>query len=356
MVMQPAYSAAPSAAPSQPMICFGNEPSWSLRLTEPGKAQFATPDEPGVDYVGSETRLDPLSEQVWRGKPATGQGADLVAFLNHTACSDNMSDKTHPVSVRVSLADHRALAGCCRVVADTAAVPPAPIEGPTWWRLTALRGFDATALHGADGPVVARFQQGRVSGYSGCNRFFGGYTIDADRIVIGQLAGSMMMCEEPAMALEHAFTGALAGTFRYSVAGKVLTLASESAPVLTFEAEPPPTLEGVTWEVTGFNNGRQAVVSPMLDTKISLAFKDGMVTGTAGCNTFRATYTAVADSLAIGPAATTRMACPKEGVMQQEQQFLAALQSATTWAIERNVLDVHRADGERVLMANGRAK
>ena len=80
-----------------------------------------------------------------------------------------------------------------------------------------------------------------------------------------------------------------------------------------------------------------------------------MVTGTAGCNTFRATYTAVADSLAIGPAATTRMACPKDGVMQQEQQFLAALQSATTWAIERNVLDVHRADGERVLMARSRA-
>ena len=352
MVVQPAYS----AAPSQPMICFGNEPSWSLQLTEPGKARFATPDQPGVEYVGSETRLDPLSEQVWRGKPATGQGADLVAFLNHTACSDNMSDKTHPVTARVSLADHRALAGCCRVVAASAAPPPpAPIEGPTWWRLTALRGFDANALHGADGPVVARFQDGRVSGYSGCNRFFGGYTIDGERIVIDPLAGSMMMCAESAMALEHAFTSKLAGTFLYSVAGKVLTLASDSAPVLTFEAEPPPTLEGVTWEVTGFNNGRQAVISPLLDTKISLAFKDGMVTGTAGCNTFRATYTAGADSLAIGAAATTRMACPKDGVMLQEQQFLAALQSATTWSVERNVLDVHRADGERVVMARSRA-
>ncbi len=48
---------------SQPMVCFGNEPSWSLQFNEPGKARFATPDQPGVDYVGNETRLDPLTNR-----------------------------------------------------------------------------------------------------------------------------------------------------------------------------------------------------------------------------------------------------------------------------------------------------
>jgi heat shock protein HslJ len=37
--------------------------------------------------------------------------------------------------------------------------------------------------------------------------------------------------------------------------------------------------------------------------------------------------------------------------MQQEREFLAAIESATKWAIERDMLDVHRADGERVLFA-----
>jgi heat shock protein HslJ len=39
--------------------------------------------------------------------------------------------------------------------------------------------------------------------------------------------------------------------------------------------------------------------------------------------------------------------------MEQERQFLAALKTAQTWTVEGGTLDVHRADGERVLMATG---
>jgi heat shock protein HslJ len=235
-----------------------------------------------------------------------------------------------------------------------APVAAAPIEGPTW-RLTALRGLDANALKAGEEPVTAGFQDGRVSGFSGCNRFFGGYSLEGDRIEIGQIAGSMMACPEPSMKLEHAVTGALAGTFRYTVAGKTLMLLDESEPVLTFEAEPDPTLAGVTWEVTGFNNGRHAVVSPLKGTRLFMGFKDGAVTGTAGCNSFRATYEAGADSIAVGPAVATRRACLGEGVMEQESEFLSALQSATVWTFQGRMLDMHRADGERVLTASPRA-
>jgi heat shock protein HslJ len=38
--------------------------------------------------------------------------------------------------------------------------------------------------------------------------------------------------------------------------------------------------------------------------------------------------------------------------MEQEREFISALQTATTWAIDRGMLDVHRKDGERVLTAN----
>ena len=55
-----------------------------------------------------------------------------------------------------------------------------------------------------------------------------------------------------------------------------------------------------------------------------------------------------------GAIAATRKACAAAGVMQQEREFLAALRSATTWAIDaRGMLDMHRADGERVLTAGG---
>jgi len=240
------------------------------------------------------------------------------------------------------------------LLAIPAAAPGAAtsIEGPIW-RLTHLRGLDPIALRGITRPVTAGFKAGRISGFSGCNQFFGPYTVDRDRVVIGPLAGSMMACEQPSMLVENAVHAALAGTFRYVLADQRLTLLSGAEPVLTFEAEPAPKLEGVTWKITGFNNGRQAVVSPLSGTALTATFQGGFVEGSAGCNTFRATYTAEADRVVIGPAAVTRMTCAGDGVMQQEREFLSALESATTWGFMGTLLDMHRADGERVLTAAG---
>jgi heat shock protein HslJ len=346
--------AFPVLAAEPLMICFGNEPSWSLQFTDPGGARLLLPDARPVEYQGSETRLDVIHERAWRGKPATGGGGDLVAFLRDSVCSDGMSDKKHPVTARVSLADGRFLAGCCRIVPAPAAASEAAtsIEGPIW-RLTDLRGLDPIVLRDATRPVTASFKAGRISGFSGCNQFFGSYTFDRDRVAIGPLAGSMMACEEPSMAVENAVHAALAGTFRYALADHRLTLLSGTEPILTFQAEPAPTLGGVTWKITGFNNGRHAVVSPLLGTTLAVAFKGGWVEGFAGCNTFRATYTAEADRIVIGPAAVTRMTCGGDGVMQQEREFLSALESTTTWGFSGKLLDMHRADGERTLTAAG---
>ena len=87
-------------------------------------------------------------------------------------------------------------------------------------------------------------------------------------------------------------------------------------------------------------------------TKLTLSFQDGMVQGHSGCNTFRATFRRDGDRLVIGPAAATRMACAGDGVMQQEREFLAALETATLWTVQDGMLDMHRADGERVMTAN----
>ncbi len=338
-------SALPAAAAEPRLVCFGNEPSWSLRFDAPGRATLAFPDGKPVEYRGKETRLDFLKERAWRGAPAGDPKAVLVAFLREGTCSDGMSETKHPLSARVSLPDGRFLAGCCRV-------PPSPLEGTTW-QLSPAAGTSTEPRDAKASPPTVRFADGRASGFSGCNRFTGGYTRDGDTITVGRLAGTMMACPEPRMAAEKAFLDALAGAHRVAIAGDRLTLTPASGAPLAFQAEPPPTLEGVTWKVTGFNNGRQAVVSPRTGTTVTLSFENGKVTGTTGCNTFRAPYTSEGNRLSIGPAATTRKMCPAEGVMEQERQFLAALATAKVWTVESGALDVHRADGERVLTAAG---
>lgn len=346
-------SALPASAEEPQLICFGNEPSWGLEFAGRSSARLLLPDHRPVHFRGSETRLDVLKERAWRGKAVGGKGGDLVAFLREAACSDTMSGIQHPVTARVSLPDGRFLAGCCRIPAAPNAMPAptATIAGPTW-KLVGLPGHDSSALGAAKRPVTARFEGGRISGFSGCNRFTGGYTVDRDRLVIGKLAGTMMACPGPEMTLESAFQRALAGAFVFAITGDTLTLTPESGAPLVFQMAPEPRLEGVTWEVTGFNNGRQAVVGTLSGTRLTLAFQDGVVHGESGCNTFRATFKRDGDRLVIGPAAATRKACAGDGVMQQEREFLAALETATLWTVQDGMLDMHRPDGERVLTAN----
>ena len=287
-------------------------------------------------------------------------GSEIVAFIREGECSDGMSDVKHPVVARVSLPDGRFLAGCCRITSPAGGVPraaAATIEG-TAWRLTQLQGQDAKALAGQPGGVVVRFDAGRLQGFGGCNQFVGSYTVSGDHMTLGPLAGTMMACAPPVMAIETTFKEAFSGTlyFRLSEGRLALASTSDAKPKLVFDAAPQPRLEGITWEVTGFNNGRHAVVSPLVGTTLTVSFQDGAIVGSAGCNRFRATYTRDGNRLTVGPATATRMMCDGEGVMEQEREFLAAIESATLWTVERDMLDLHRADGERVLFASPSGK
>lgn len=99
--------------------------------------------------------------------------------------------------------------------------------------------------------------------------------------------------------------------------------------LLVFEAAPENPLEGA-WNVTGYNNGAEAVVSPITGTTLTATFaEDGAVSGNAGYNTFNGRYTLDGTSLTVGPLATTMKACEQE-IMDQETQFLTALQTPAT--------------------------
>lgn len=341
--------AGASMAQEQALICFGTEPFWRLDLIEPGKASYSTPDCPNAeDYVGAAHTLAPRKETVWRGRATAPNGGELVAFVREGACSDNMSDTVHPYSVTVSLPGGEHRAGCCRLAAAPAAA--APLEN-TSWRLTALPGASLPAEQGRNA-VTVDFEGGRVHGFAGCNQFFGSYVQKGDRLELGSLGATMMACAEPAMSVEDRFLKSFSGALRVAVAGDELTLTPEGGgEALRFERAAAPRLEGVKWEVTGYNNGRQAVVGPKVGTRITLMFSEGMVSGSSGCNRFHGAFKADGNALTIQGLATTRMACEAE-VMTQEQEFLQALQTATTWKIVRGMLDVHRADGERVLTAS----
>ncbi len=118
-------------------------------------------------------------------------------------------------------------------------------------------------------------------------------------------------------------------------------------------AAPPPGLGGTKWDVVNLNNGKQAVVSVLEGPKLTLAFgADNRVGGNSGCNTFSGTYESGDGKLTIGPLASTMMACPEPaGVMEQEAQYLAALQKAATYEIAGDTLTIRDAEGAMQVVA-----
>ena len=270
--------------------------------------------------------------------------------MQDKTCSDGMSDTEHPVTARVSLPDGRFLSGCCRVPArNAAAVAPVPLEG-TAWKLDQITGPNPATTAGLTRPATLRLESGRLSGFAGCNNFSGSYRVENGRLVVGPVASTQMACPEPGASVERAFHQALTGTLQYAIDGNALALTSATGATLRFDQQPPPQLSGVKWKVTSFNNGRHAVVGVTGDTRLEISFADGKVSGNAGCNTFHGTYTSHDGTIEVGPLATSRRAC-EESLMTQEREFLAALASAVKWSIDGNVLDMHRADGERAIWA-----
>lgn len=57
-------------------------------------------------------------------------------------------------------------------------------------------------------------QTGRLSGSSGCNRYFASYTLTGDRLRIGPLGSTRMMCDPARMEQEDRFFQALAAAER----------------------------------------------------------------------------------------------------------------------------------------------
>lgn len=219
----------------------------------------------------------------------------------------------------------------------------------TAWKLSQVVAADGTALTLPDGVApTADFSKDTVSGNAGCNRYSAAYTVTGSTIKISQPAMTMMACADPIMKVESAFAAALTAVDTVAQTSDSLTLsAGTGSPKLVFSPATAVTLTGTSWAATGINNGKQAVVSPIVGTDITAVFgTDGNVTGNGGCNTYNGGYTTDGAKIKIGPLASTMKLCnTPEGVDTQEQQFLAAMQAATTYAINGDTLELRDDSG-----------
>jgi heat shock protein HslJ len=219
---------------------------------------------------------------------------------------------------------------------------PAALDG-TAWVLSALPGQALVPAASA----TARFEGSRIVGTDGCNRYTVPYTQAGRALQVGPRGASTQMACPPAVSKQaDAFMGALTRASAHRVAGgRLELLAPDGALLASFDPQ-SQGLAGTAWRVLSYNNGRQAVVSTITGTNLTMAFSgDGRVAGSAGCNNFTAPYTLEGQKLAIGQAAATRRMCVSpERVMEQEAEFLKALATVATARFEGDRLELRTAE------------
>ena len=82
--------------------------------------------------------------------------------------------------------------------------------------------------------VFVRFdEEGGLSGYAGCNGFFGSYRLVDESIEIGPLGATRKMCPNAIMDIEYTFMNALQDARTFSISGNKLELRDEQGRAMT---------------------------------------------------------------------------------------------------------------------------
>jgi heat shock protein HslJ len=258
-----------------------------------------------------------------------------------------------PILARVVLA--LAIAGCGTEVmvategSETRADgEPSSSDDPTD-RAWQLHSFPAGAGEVAAGAEATLEFDGEAmaGGTGGCNRWAGGYELGDGKLSFGLIRTTMMACpDEPRSRQEQVFLEALRNVAGYELAdGRLRLLDAGGEWLMTLAPRPDLTLAGTLWEAVSVNDGRQAVVSIDEAGQPTAHFGDGTVAGSGGCNSYTASVSLGDGTIEIGPAAATRKMCPQPGVMEQETRFFAALETAVTYSIDRDRLELRTATG-----------
>lgn len=166
----------------------GTEPFWSLTIT---RDRIVYDDAEDRETVVRKPRAQTANGNlVYRTRAMT-------VVIRNQECSDGMSDRRFADTVRVKVG-RRTLNGCGRAYPDARS-----LDGSEW-RIASV-GDTAITL---PRPATIAFTEDRVSGSTGCNRFTGGYTLQAGRLTL-RLAMTRMACMGEAGAVEGAVTDLL---------------------------------------------------------------------------------------------------------------------------------------------------
>jgi heat shock protein HslJ len=109
-------------------------------------------------------------------------------------------------------------------------------------------------------------------------------------------------------------------------------------------------LKGSLWNLESFLNQHGELVNVLQGSEITAKFEDDQVSGSAGCNQYFGAYTSEEDTLTITVIGYTEMYCEPEESMEQEGEYISALESADSYHVVGDRLEISNDNDEIILV------
>lgn len=220
------------------------------------------------------------------------------------------------------------------------------IPTETFWELQTLEGKDVSRFTNNNQKVgfTLHKEDNKISGFAGCNNFFGTYKFETgNRIRFSSLGATAMACPDVAFN-EHEFLKIFDLADNYTLDGNTLSLnVGRRAPLAIFKKVEKP-IDGITekyWKLKTLE-GKEVKIGDNQEREVyfMLKNKDNRVTGFAGCNTIMGTYTLEdGNRIRFTQMATTKMTCPD--IAFNESEFLEVFELADNYRITGDRLELN---------------
>lgn len=225
----------------------------------------------------------------------------------------------------------------------------------TSWQLVTLKEKNVGSITvDNDSKISVSFTNNRISGFSGVNRYSGGYKLSNDSISVSQLSVSLMLGSRSAMDVEDRFLRILGSAKKVKQDKDTLILENSKGDTLTFRS------------LKIYENKEQNSALPLnkeiLNTEwklvdmagrtlknhedVTIAFTEDGVNGNSGVNNYFSSYKIKDNNITIGILSSTRMAGP-ENLMKLERDFSQYIQ---------NVKKIRLLDKDTLVLTTGNGK
>lgn len=216
------------------------QPAMATDLTEPYKVWGVEPDwqvliatdriEIDVRFGTAKATLPyPIIKETETGAVVDLPTIQTLLILTDTLCRDIAVGMPHPQTAALHF-NGEILHGC--------GGSPGALLADTKWQIVAMNGEQV----GGEVSATLEFDlSAKITGDTGCNKFFGEYTIHGEGISLGDLASTRMACAGSLNTRETAILSALSQTRRFDFDGdgRLLMIGGpQDTPLLTATPRP----------------------------------------------------------------------------------------------------------------------